>query len=322
MFALRIVFAALCACVLLAAAPLHAQQQRSITIGVADGDMAGQTLGTAICALINGGSPEHGMLCATQTRAGPAENLQALETEQQTIAIVMSDVQAFAYDGRDRFEGKAFKDLRSLFSAQARAFTLVARKSSGIAALDDLKNRHVNIGAPDTAQRLLMNAVLGAKGWTTAEFASVLELNAKDQLTALCDGKADAAVFAAAHPEPLVKEALATCGAGIIPATGEDIVRLVDDSTYFTEAVIPAAAYQPEGKEITTFGLRTTLVTTKNADRALIHDALKIIFGNIDKLRMLDPTLNELDELDMARSGLTAPLHSGALRYFREKNLQ
>jgi TRAP transporter TAXI family solute receptor len=252
MFPLRIVSAALCACILLAAAPLHAQQQRSITIGVADGDMAGQTLGTAICALINSGSPEHGMLCSTPTRAGAAENLQALETEQQTIAIVLSDVHASAYEGSDRFEGKAFKDLRSLFSAQARAFTLVAGKSSGIAALDDLKNRHVNIGAPDTAQRLLMNAVLRAKGWTTAEFASVLELNAKDQLTALCDGKADAAVFAAAPPDPLVKEALATCGAEIVPAIGEDIVRLVDDSMYLTEAVIPAAGDRPGDKDITT----------------------------------------------------------------------
>jgi hypothetical protein len=322
MFALRIISAAICACVLLAGAPLHAQQQRSITIGVAEGDVASQTLGTAICALINSGSPEHGMLCSTQSHVGPVENLQALETDQQTIAIVMSDVHASAYEGRDRFEAQAFKDLRSLFSAQARAFTLVARKSSGIAALDDLKGRHVNIGNPDSTQRLLMNAVLRAKGWTPAVFASVLELNAKDQLAALCDGKADAAVFAAAHPDPLVQEALGTCGGEIVPTTDEDIIRLVDDSMYFTEAVIPAAAYKPENKEITTFGLRTTLVTTKNADRALVYDAVKIIFGNIDKLRMLDPTLNELEELEMTRSGLTAPLHAGALRYFREKNLQ
>src|SRR5690606_3880279 len=135
--------AALWTCVLLAAPPLQAQQQRSISIGVAEDDAASQTLGTAICALINSGSPEHGVLCSTQAHADSVENLQALDASQQTIAVVRSDVHAFAYQGRDRFEGQAFKDLRSLFSAQAQAFTLVARQSSGIAALKDLKNRHV-----------------------------------------------------------------------------------------------------------------------------------------------------------------------------------
>lgn len=322
MFALRIVSAALLTWVLLATSPLHAQEQRSIMIGIAEGDTAGQALGTAICALINSRSPEHGMLCSTQTNAGAVENMQALEAGKQQIAIARSDLHSFAYLGHNRFEGQAFKDLRSLFSAQARSFTLVARKSSGIAALEDLKNRHVNIGSPNSPQRLLMNAVMDAKGWTPAEFASVLELNAKDQLAALCDGKADAVVFAATHPDPLVQEALTTCGAEIVPATGEEIIRLVDDSTYFTEAVIPAATYKPDNQEITTFGLRMTLVTTRNADRKLIYDVVKIIFGGIDKLRMLDTTLSDLEELEMTRSGLTAPLHAGALRYFREKNLQ
>lgn len=320
MFVLRIL-AILCACALLASAPLQAQQQRSITIGIAENDAAGQTLGKAICALINSGSPEHGILCSTPIHADTAENLQALETEQQTIAIVMSDQQMLAFEGRERFAEQPFKNLRSLFSAQPQDFTLIARKTAHITTLDELKNRRVNIGDPISPQRLLTNVMLRAKGWNLSDFASTLELKAEDQIPALCDGKVDAVVFAAIHPAPLVQEAFDTCDAEIVPASGKDIIRLIDNSSYLTEVVIPAGTYKSVAKDIVTFGLRTTLVAAKDTDRTLIYDVVKLIFENFDKLRALDAAFNTLDELQMTRSGLTAPLHPGALRYFREEDL-
>ncbi len=321
MFVLRAISVFLCACALLAGSPAQAQQQRTITIGVVESNAASQTLAKAICALINSGSPEHGILCSTPVHADAIENLEALKTGQQTMAIVMSDLQSFAYEGRERFDGQPFEDMRSVFSAQPQAFTLLARKAAGIATLDDLKNRHVNVGNSGSPQRLLMNAVLSAKGWSLSDFASTLELKAEDQVAALCDGKTDAVVFASIHPDPLVQQAFDTCDIKMVPAAGEDIIRLIDNSSHFTEVVIPAGTYKSLGKEVVTFGLRSTLVASKNTDQTLVYDVVKIIFQNFDKLRKLDASFNTLDELEMTRSGLTAPLHPGALRYFREEDL-
>lgn len=321
MLVLRTISVILCACMLLAGTALHAQQQRSITIGIAENNAAASALGKAICALINAESPEHGILCSTPVHTDAAANLQALETDQQTIAIIMSDQQKLAYEGRERYDGQAFKDMRSLFSAQAQAFTPIARKAARITTLDELKNRHINIGNPDSPQRLLMNAVLDAKGWSLSSFASTLELKTEDQIPALCDGKADAVFFAVVHPNPLVQQTLDDCDAEIIPASGEDIIRLIDNNSYLTEAIIPAGTYDSVGKDTVTFGLRTTLVAAKNTDQTLIYDVIKIIFENFDKLRALDTAFNTLDELEMTRSGLTAPLHPSALRYFREEDL-
>ena len=321
MFVLRSISVILCSCALLAPFHSQAQQQRAITIGVTEGDATGQTLAKSICALINGGSPQHGILCSTPAHADALANLDALKTGQQTMAVVMSDLHAFAYEGRERFDGQRFVDMRSILSAQAQAFTLVARKSASIASLDDLKNRNVNIGHPDSAPRALMNAVLNARGWSLSDFASTLELKQDDQIAALCDGKADAVVFASVHPSPLVQQAFDACDAEIVPVTGDEIVRMIDDSSQYTEVEIPAGTYKSLKADVTTFGLRATLVATKSTDQALVHDVVRIIFKSFDKLRILDAAFGNLEELDMTRSGLTAPLHPGARRYFRAENM-
>lgn len=321
MFVSRAISVCLFVCALLTGSVSQAQQQRAITIGVAENNTASQTLAKAICALINGESPEHGILCSTPVRPDAVANLDALKTGQQTMAIVMSDLQSFAYEGRERFDGNRFDDMRSIFSAQPQAYTLLTRKNSGITTLDDLKGRHLNVGNPGSPQRFLMDAVMSAKGWRLSDFATTLELKPEDQIAALCDNKADAVVFAAVHPDPLVQQAFDTCGAKIVPTAGEDIIRLIDNSTYFTEATIPAGTYKSQDKDVTTFGLRTTLVASKDTDKTLVYDVVKIIYENFDKLRQLDATFATLDELEMTRAGLTAPLHPGALKYFREEDL-
>ncbi|MBX2804656.1 MAG: TAXI family TRAP transporter solute-binding subunit [Hyphomicrobiales bacterium] len=302
-------------------ASAQSQQQRAITIGVVDGNAASQKLAQSICALVNGGSPEHGILCSTPSHTDDKANLAALRTGEQTMAVLMSDQHAFAYEGRDRFEGTPFQDMRSILSAQAQAFTLVARKSAGIASLDDLKNRTINIGHPDKPQRLLMNTVLTAKSWDLSEFAATLELKGRDQIAALCNGKADAVVFASTPPDPLVQEALDTCNASIVPAEEDDIISLIDNTSHYTQVAIPSGTYKSLDDDVNTFGLRSTLVASKSADRQLVYDVVEIIFENLDKLRSFDPAFETLDELDMTRSGLTAPLHNGALYFFREEDL-
>lgn len=318
---MRVLLSALSICIILMSLPAKAEE-RTIMIGIAKDNMPDQLLGTAICALINSGSPKHGILCSTPVHEDQAANLEALRSGQQTMAIVSSDWQHYAYEGLDKFNGRPFRELRSILSAEPQSFTLVAGRDSGIKTLADLKSRRVTIGNPGSLQRSLMDVVLRAKGWTLADFSETLELKAEDQIAALCDSKADAAVFAAVHPDPLIEQAVTSCGARIVPAADEDIVRLIDDSTYFTEAVIPSGTYMGEKKEIVSFGLPATLVTTKGADRKLIYDSVRTIFENFDQLQKLNPASAVLDEMDMTRAGLSAPLHASALRYFREEDLQ
>ncbi len=297
-------------------------QNRTITIGVADDGSQNMLLGNSICALINAGSPDHGILCSTHVRDTQAAAIEALRFGAQTLAVASSDIQYFAYEGRGAFEGRPMKELRSVVSVQPRTFTLVARKAGRIGALDDLKGRTLNIGNPGSVQRSLMERVIEVKGWTMDDFSSVLELRPQDQIAALCEGKADAAVFASAHPDPLIERALRDCDASVVPFSEREIAQVIDDNPYLIRTEFPFAHYGSEEDDAATFGLRWTLLAAAEADRGLVYEATKIIFDNFERLKQFDPAFSRLDREDMIRSGLTAPLHPGARRYFREKGLR
>jgi TRAP-type uncharacterized transport system substrate-binding protein len=51
----------------------------------------------------------------------------------------------------------------------------------------------------------------------------------------------------------------------------------------------------------------------------MVYSVVKAAFENLEELKTLHPTLSRLDPKKMVTEGLAAPLHPGALRYYKEK---
>ena len=69
------------------------------------------------------------------------------------------------------------------------------------------------------------------------------------------------------------------------------------------------------------FGMNTvtaTLVTSADAAGGLVYDVVRAVFENLDALRSAHPAFRGLDPATMLE-GLSAPLHPGAVRYYRER---
>ncbi|MCE0734313.1 TAXI family TRAP transporter solute-binding subunit [Halomonas sp. G15] len=301
------------------ASPAMAQdEERFITIGTGGQTGVYYVVGQSVCRLVNR-LEDANIKCNAPSTGGSVANVNGIKSGQLDMGVVQSDVQYQAYNGTGNFEGDAYEDLRAVFRVHGEPLTLLARADSGIETLDDLEGKRVNIGNPGSGQRNTMEVVMEAKGWTEDTFALASQLDAAEQAAALADNNVDAMVYVVGHPNGSIQEATTTVDARLIPLTGEAIDGIVEEFPYYSKSVIPGGLYKGNDEDVETFGVAATFVTTAQADEDIVYQTVKAIFDNFDRFKQLHPAFENLDPEEMVSSGLSAPLHDGAARYYREQ---
>lgn len=311
---------------LVAAASLFAgaasAQQTFIAIGTGGVTGVYYPTGGAICRLVNRGRADHGIRCGVESTGGSVFNINAIRGGELEFGVAQSDWQFHAYNGTSRFEEQGpFENLRAVFSVHPEPFTVVARADAGIETIDDLKGKRVNIGNPGSGQRGTMEVLMEAKGWTRDDFALASELQAAEQSQALCDNNIDAMIYTVGHPSGSIQEATTACDSVLVDVTGDAVDMLVNENSYYRTATIPGGMYRGNDEDTTTFGVGATFVTSADVPDDVVYEVVSAVFENIDQFKGLHPAFANLDPAQMANDGLSAPLHDGAARYFREAGL-
>ncbi|QIW15100.1 C4-dicarboxylate ABC transporter substrate-binding protein [Pasteurellaceae bacterium RH1A] len=304
----------------LATAAFSAQaEEQFITIGTGGQTGVYYVVGQSICQLVNRDTAKTNIKCNAPSTGASVANLNAIASQQMDMGIAQSDWQYHAYNGSSSFEGKKNEKLRAIFSIHPEPFTLMARDDSGIQSFDDLKGKRVNVGDPGSGTRATMSVILNAKGWTDKEFKVASELKPAEMASVMCDNNLDAITYNVGHPNGALKEAAASCAAHLVPITGEAIDKLVADHSYYAKAVIPGGLYAGTDNPVDTFGVYATLVTSSDVSEDKVYAVVKAVFDNFDRFKRLHPAFENLKQEDMIKNALSAPLHDGAVRYYKEK---
>ncbi len=305
----------------LAAGPGLAQES-FISIGTGGVTGVYYPTGGAICRMMSKTRSEHGVRCGVESTGGSVYNINAIRGGELDFGVAQSDWQYHAMNGTSQFEETGpFEDLRAVFSIHPEPFTVVARADAGIANFDDLKGKRVNVGNPGSGQRGTMEVLMAAKGWTMDDFALASELQAAEQSQALCDNNIDAMIYTVGHPSGSIQEATTACDSVLVNVTGPEVDQLVADNPFYRVATIPGGMYRGTDADVTTFGVGATLVTSATVPDDTVYALVKAVFSDIDQFRGLHPAFANLDPKQMANDGLSAPLHPGAEKYFREAGL-
>ena len=156
-------------------------------------------------------------------------------------------------------------------------------------------------------------------GGTLADCSLASELKADEHGPALCDGKIDGFFYGVGHPSANIQDPTTTCGAKLVPLTGETVDKLVADNPYYAMATIPGGLYNSNPDDTQTFGVLATLVTSANVPEESVYQLTKAVFENFDEFKSLHPAFANLDPQKMVTDGLSAPLHPGAEKYYKEK---
>ena len=297
-----------------------AADQQFITIGTGGVTGVYYPTGGAICRLVNKSRKDHGIRCSVESTGGSVYNTRTIRQGELDFGIVQSDVQAAGLAGTGSFaDDGAFPGLRALFSVHPEPMHLMVRADSGIETVEDLKGKKVNIANPGSGTRVLAETLMQYSGLSKDDFALAAELKSSEQSAALCDGKIDATIWAAGLPNGSSQEATSSCDVKIIPLEGEGIDSLLADIPAYAAATIPGGMYPGNPDDIASWGPKATFVTSADVSDDVAYAVVSAVFENFDDFKKLHPAFGRLEESEMISDGLTAELHPGAVKYYKER---
>ena len=276
--------------------------------------------GGAVCRLVNKDRKSHGIRCSAESTGGSVYNINTVRAGELEFGVAQSDWQYHAYRGTSKFADKGkFEDLRAVFSVHPEPFTLIARNGSGVTSFADLKGKKVNVGNPGSGQRATMEVVMDAFGMTMGDFSLAAELKGSEMAQALCDGKIDAMIYTVGHPAAAVTEAATSCDVELVSVSGAPIDRLVADNSFYRVATVPGGMYAGSPDGTSTFGVGATVITSADVPEKVVYTVVKVVFDNFADFKKLHPAFRNLKEEEMISDGLSAPLHPGAAKYYKER---
>jgi uncharacterized protein len=294
---------------------------------IATGEYMGRYLptGGAIAEIVNNKQEEYGFRCTAKTTSGSMFNINAIMADDMEFAIVQSDSQYQAFNGLAEWKDKgAQKDLRSMFSLYTESVTLLTSVDSGARTIKDLKGKRVYIGEIGSGSRQNAIDALNAEGIDWKTDIKVIEKGKKyDVQSMLMRGELDAFFYTVGHPTTAIQ--FATLGAKktlFIPIV--NIEDLLSKNPYYVKSFIPVSPYPQiaNDEDVKTFGVKATFVTSAKIPDNVVYAITKEVFENLGSLKYSHPTLNMLTKESMVTDGLTAPMHPGALQYYKEAGLK
>ena len=295
-------------------------QQKFVTIGTGGVTGVYYAAGGAICRLVNKDRAKHGIRCSVESTGGSVFNVNTIKAGELDLGFAQSDVQFNAYKGVTQFkDAGAYGDLRAVFSVHPEPFTVVARKEVNAKTLNDLKGKRFNVGNPGSGTRASMEELMAAMGWKMSDFSLASELKADEHGPALCDGKIDGFFYGVGHPSANIQDPTTTCGAKLVSVTGPAVDKLVADKPYYAKATIPGGLYPNNPDPTQTYGVLATVVASAKTPADTVYQMVKAVFDNFEEFKKLHPALAHLKPENMVKDGLSAPLHEGAVRYYKEK---
>ncbi len=308
----------------LAISPNAFSRMTFVTIGTGGVTGVYYPTGGAISRIVNKKSKKYHLKVTVESTPGSVYNINAVLKGDLEFGIAQSDRQYQAWYGLAEWKDKGpQKDLRSVFSIHPESITLVARADAGINSPADLKGKRVNLGNPGSGQLQNSRDILKAFGLDEhkdiiAEYAKAVEAPGLLQ-----DERIDAFFYTVGHPNGNIKEA--TSGrikVKIVPITGKPVEWLLKKYPYYAKSIIPHKFYPNAAntKDIPTIGVKATFITSKKVSPKIVYAITKEVFDNFEEFKKLHPAYAVLTKKNMLQ-GLTAPIHRGALKYYRESGL-
>jgi hypothetical protein len=308
------------------AAPAMLQAETAfVTIGSGDSTGVYFPTGLTIAKMINKKHNQLGIRATVKSTRGSVFNLNAIMAGYLEFGLVQSDIQYEAVKGLTAWAKKGpQKELRAVFSTHHESVSLVAAVDAGINTIADLKGKKVNLGNPGSGHYQNAIDALLAAGLDPRQDIDSERANLAEAPILLQEKRIDAFFCTMGHPSETLKNATsAERKVRFIPIAGSGIDQLVAEQNYYVETTVPVAQFYPGAQnsgDVKTFGVIATLCTSSTIPDHVVYTITKEVFDNFTEFQRQHPALENLTKEGMLK-GLTAPVHPGAKKYFKEVGL-
>lgn len=264
--------------------------------------------------------PARNLLALAQRSNGSAANVEDIGAGLLESGLSQADVVHWAYHGDGAFSGATpIDDLRTVATLYFESLHLVVRAGSEINSVQDLIGKAVSVDEVGSGTQLNVQHVLQAHGIESSDIKTVY-LKATDAIDRLRREQLDAFFIVAGYPVAGVSELISDGIGRIIPVDSPELKMLLQEYPFFTVDYIPANTYGDEDP-VQTLAVPAQLIVNASLGEALVYQITELLWSE-ETLRLLSGGHPKGDEVNYktALVGLSAPLHPGAERYYREHN--
>ncbi len=254
------------------------------------------------------------------TSAGSGENINMLKAKEVEMAILQGLFGKMAWNGTETYKGQPMKELRSvtLLWPNVEHFVIVQDKVK-TGTIADVKGLKISIGRAGSGTEksglTIMSGIGLSRDDVKGEYLGYFESS-----KAMKDKMINGANLCAGPPVAAVTDLFATPGmkVQILEFTDEQLDAINEKTAYpGFRYIIPANTYPGQTKEIKTIAQPNFLGIRADVDPEIVYKLTKTIYENLPYLYSIHQATNFI-KLELAISGLPAPLHPGALKYYRE----
>jgi TRAP transporter TAXI family solute receptor len=268
-------------------------------------------------------SPGLNLPLTVESTGASVANLQLLSEGRVHLALAQNDMAYYAAEGSTlpAFRGRAATNLRAIMSIYAEYVHVVASQASGVSSVAEFRGKRVALGPAGSGTEQNALQVLEAHGVRVTDLAQAARIDTAAAVTRMRAGQLDGAFFTVGGGSGLVRELLADGRAQLVPVPRTQIARMRVKQPFYWPDDIPAGTYPGQTAAVPTPSLRVLLVTTANAETDAIYGLTRALADNLPALQAAHPAARGLSTDTMLRV-VTVPLHPGALRLYRERNIQ
>ena len=270
---------------------------------------------------------KHKLTFSAVTSAGSGENVDMIDKGEVDFAILQGLFGSMAWQGKDKYEGKSRKNLRSVSMLWQNVEQFVVyNKIATTGNIMDMKNlygKRFSIGKRNSGTRVSGQTVLGALGIDYAKM-DLQFLGYGPSATSLQDGKIDGMNIPSGPPTSAVTSAYAAIGADKVKHlefSDADVAKIQAAYPVWTRFVIPAETYPGQKTDIQTIAQPNLLVVTKDTPEETVYLLTKTMYENLPFLNTVHKATKAMS-LDKAIAGLPMPLHPGAAKYYKEQGIK
>jgi TRAP transporter TAXI family solute receptor len=249
----------------------------------------------------------------------PGTGLEALQRDAVDLMINASPLAYMAYSGQLELTTERYDRLRAIANLGVVPLHLVVREDPNIHSIGGLRGRRVSVGAPGGEIYRLAVAVLEAFGLPEGSYERYHPLSYADAAEGLVQGRVDAMFILGGYPGPAVRRAIESGSGRLLPIDGKPADRLRLNSGFLHPTLIPGGVYPDHAQAIRTIGVQHVLVCRRDLDEAVVYELTKQLFVALPRLAAAMSTVRSIN-VDLA-SATSIPLHDGAARYYREREL-
>lgn len=307
-----------------AAAEAVDTEMPAIFIGTGDSTGVYYPTGCAIARIVNERQDTLGIKVTAEVTGASLFNINALLAGDLQFGMAQADLLYQAYNGLGEWEGRPQKDLRAIFALAPEMVTFVAAEDSGITSIAHVKGKAINIGNPGSGNRQNAIDILESAGINYENDIMAANFKAADAPRKLQEGVIDGFFYTVGHPNRNIREA--TIGRRAVRIVRMDNIDALAakfpyyvlseiDLTHYPKAVNAAEARVPAISMVAIF------VTSSKMSDEVVYTMTKGVLENLEALKALHPALAMLTTETMLK-GLTAPIHPGAMRYYRESGFK